>query len=530
MREPLCFDNWQTNGGMMKKAVLALLTCVVAVFVWYYVFLNAEPASTAREKLFNAVESRNLKSVRKLAIQLADEEGPVAIPLLIGVIDADNSYDTVYGVGYFALWPLTGVEYAVFHDGAWWRRWWAKNKSRFSEEAQRTQIPDLRETRHGRKYQPFPASLDTLQGKLAFLSGLLKRAAPENGISKDLVWSFAGEVARHDDPHAVPYLIGLIQEENAYFTIYGIGSFGLGRLTGVEYSPNHDGKWWREWWEDNKSEYPADVQAIEIPDYRAPLVFSWKEPTAEERERAAEKKGLAAMADVADVPVLDLTLAGNEKMRYFLIGPWEDAAPPERGFRLVVVMPGGSGGEAFHPFVRRLYKRAMDRTFLVAEPVAFKWHVTQRTVWPTRVNPVARQQFSTEDYIEAVIEDVKRRHPVDERCIFTLSWSSSGPAAYAIALERETAVTGSYIAMSVYRPEWHPPVGRAKGRIFLIEHSPQDKICPFSHAQKAERELLQLGATVRLVTYEGGHGWRGPVYDRVREGLSWLVRETEQGP
>ena len=30
---------------------------------------------------------------------------------MIGMIEADNSYDTVYGVGYFGLRRLTGVDY-----------------------------------------------------------------------------------------------------------------------------------------------------------------------------------------------------------------------------------------------------------------------------------------------------------------------------------------------------------------------------------------------------------------------------------
>jgi hypothetical protein len=43
---------------------------------------------------------------------------------MIAVIDADNTYDTVYGVGYFGLGRLIGVEYDKSHNGAWWRRWW----------------------------------------------------------------------------------------------------------------------------------------------------------------------------------------------------------------------------------------------------------------------------------------------------------------------------------------------------------------------------------------------------------------------
>src|SRR4051812_11624387 len=71
--------------------------------------------------------------------------------------------------------------------------------------------------------------------------------------------------------------------------------------------------------------------------------------------------------------------------------------------------------------------------------------------------------------------------------IYTMSWSPSGPAAYAIALQETTAVSGSYVAMSVFRPATLPPVTRAKGRLFLIEHSPQDKVCPYRDAETALR-------------------------------------------
>lgn len=241
-----------------------------------------------------------------------------------------------------------------------------------------------------------------------------------------------------------------------------------------------------------------------------------------------EEKRQAAPADVADIPAVDRKVDNNPRMRYFLIGPKAKAAVPNSGFKLVVVMPGGDGGEDFHPFVRRLYKKAMNDEFLVAQPVAFKWRPLQKTVWPTRVNPVEGQEFSTEDFVEAVIRDVARRYPLDKRYVFTLSWSSSGPAAYALALKKETPIKGSYVAMSVYRPQWHPPVASAKDRLFLLNHSPEDRVCKFHHAEQAKRELSEAGAIVRLVTYQGGHGWRGPIYERVRDGLSWLVRQVEE--
>ena len=106
---------------------------------------------------------------------------------------------------------------------------------------------------------------------------------------------------------------------------------------------------------------------------------------------ALQAKG-RPLDEIADIPAQDLRVAGNDKMRYFLIGPRESAVPPQRGFKLVIVMPGGDGGENFHPFVRRIHEHAMNDEFLVAQPVALKWRPLQKIVWPTRVDPVEGQE------------------------------------------------------------------------------------------------------------------------------------------
>lgn len=51
--------------------------------------------------------------------------------------------------------------------------------------------------------------------------------------------------------------------------------------------------------------------------------------------------------------------------------------------------------------------------------------------------------------MSAVIKAVQGQHRIDPNRVFTLSWSSSGPAAYAISLQEQSPVVGSYIAMSV---------------------------------------------------------------------------------
>ncbi len=130
-------------------------------------------------------------------------------------------------------------------------------------------------------------------------------------------------------------------------------------------------------------------------------------------------------------------------------------------------------------------------------------------------------RFTTEEFLHAVVRDIEQRHRLDPRSVFTLSWSSSGPAAYAASLAPGTVVRGSFIAMSVFRPGQLPPLDRARGQAYYLLHSPQDWI-PLRMAEEARDGLRAAGASVELATYQGGHGWHGDVYGNLRAGLRWL--------
>jgi predicted esterase len=236
---------------------------------------------------------------------------------------------------------------------------------------------------------------------------------------------------------------------------------------------------------------------------------------------------LVAQDDVADITSQDLRAGKDENKRYFLIEPASGTAAPKQGLGLVVLLPGGDGSADFHPFVKRIYKNAVPKGYLLAQPVAMKWTETQTIVWPTEKNSVEGMKFSTEMFVDAVITDVDDRYDLDPTRIFTLTWSSSGPAAYAVSLTSKR-VTGSFIAMSVFKPDFLPPLKGAKGHAYFLYHSPDDRVCPFRMAEQAAKNLEQNGATVKLLTYKGGHGWRGPLYDHIREGVQWLQKPQER--
>lgn len=229
-----------------------------------------------------------------------------------------------------------------------------------------------------------------------------------------------------------------------------------------------------------------------------------------------------AQDDVADVPSQERLIENDAARRYFLIGAAEGQEAPPDGYGLVVVLPGGDGSAEFHPFVKRIFKNALPPGYLVAQPVAMKFTPSQKIVWPTKKSRAPQMKFSTEEFVDAVIADVEREHRLNPKRIFTLSWSSSGPAAYAVALE-STKVQGSFIAMSVFRAAELQPLDRAKDRAFYLYHSPDDRVCPFRMAEQAAQVFEKQGARTKLTTYTGGHGWRGDVFADIQEGIEWLA-------
>lgn len=234
--------------------------------------------------------------------------------------------------------------------------------------------------------------------------------------------------------------------------------------------------------------------------------------------------GAIAQDDVADVPSKDIRIGENDKKQYFLTGPAKGAKASKSGFKLLLVMPGGDGSAEFNPFVRRIWKNAMPEGYLVAQLVAPKWTEEQakRVVWPTVKSKVPEAKFDTETFIAEVVADVRTHHKIDDKHIYALAWSSSGPAVHAAMLKKGTPLKGAFIAMSVFRPADLPDLAAAKGRPYYLYQSRGDKITTFSFAEAARDKLTEAGAKVKLVEYDGGHGWKGDVFGSIRRGIEWL--------
>jgi len=233
-----------------------------------------------------------------------------------------------------------------------------------------------------------------------------------------------------------------------------------------------------------------------------------------------------AQDDIADIKSQEHRAENDANKKYMLIAPSKAVAPAD-GYGLILVLPGGDGGIGFHPFVKRIFKNGIPEGYIVAQPIAPKWSPNQQIVWPTEKNKVPGMKFTTEDFINSIINDVSGKHKINPARVFTLAWSSGGPAGYAASLSCPK-VTGSFVAMSVFNPRFLPALDKASKQPYYLYHSPDDRTCPIRMAQQAVADLGKAGAKVELKNYDGGHGWRGPMYDDIRTGIEWLEKNARQ--
>jgi len=224
-----------------------------------------------------------------------------------------------------------------------------------------------------------------------------------------------------------------------------------------------------------------------------------------------------------------VTIDEDVHKRYVLHAPAKGTKAPKKGWKLLVVMPGGSGNEKFAPFVGRIREKALDEEWLVLQMIAPVWSEKQaeKNVWPTKLNSWPKMKFTCEELFDEVVDHVAKEHKLDPKYLLTMAWSSSGSLAYTLGLAKKTRVTGTFVAMSVFKPNILPSLKAAKGRPFHILHSAEDFI-PIAMAEDARDQLEKKRALVNYATYTGGHGWHGDVYGMMRTGIEWLERKAKK--
>jgi predicted esterase len=234
--------------------------------------------------------------------------------------------------------------------------------------------------------------------------------------------------------------------------------------------------------------------------------------------------------DAEEAPSEEFRAGGDANKRYFLTGPAPGAAAPAGGWGLVLVLPGGDGSAEFQPFVKNIWKSALKDRYLVAQLVAVEWTPGRfnRVVWPTEKLKADGMKFTTEEFAEAVVAEVAKKHEIDRKRVFSLGWSSGGPPSYLLSLREKKVVAGSFVAMSVFHAAtMKDALPLAKGHAYFLYHSPDDTVCPMALAKQAVETLKAQGAAVELKTYSGGHGWRGDTMADLRAGFEWLEKNAK---
>jgi len=380
------------------------------------------------------------------------------------------------------------------------------------------------------------------------LHGILTTSLDKPEDIRPLIPALCRTLASIGDARSIPVLIATMDAEATAAGTHTITSSGLAPLTGVKVKDGQDAAWWRNWWEKNRSRFPENVRALEIP---AIAKAPGKDP-------AAPKVETDTGADVLTVASADVRAGFDNDKRYFLIGNAKENSAPADGYKLLVIIPGGDGGSEFNLFARRVWKNGLTEVpaggagdaggsgWIVAQMVAPKWDDQQfeRLVWPLEKVPYRGQtkksKFSTEEFADAVVSDVKGRVDIDAKNVYVLGWSGGGSACYSLMLRDKTPFAGAFIAMSTFKPEHTaglqnvtPPTapttkdGPTKRRIYIL-HSEQDTTVPFRWASEANDMLRKSKGDVTLQRYEGGHGWKGDVFATIRTGMQWLTSEGKK--
>ncbi|MGE0143440.1 MAG: hypothetical protein AB7I19_10360 [Planctomycetota bacterium] len=251
-------------------------------------------------------------------------------------------------------------------------------------------------------------------------------------------------------------------------------------------------------------------------------------------------RALAALFLVTSVPLAlaqesqsraqERSIDRLERSRYFLIPPRAVETVSESR-QLLVVLPGGDGSAEFLPFVENGIAHQVSDDCVVAMLTATKWTDDQNTIWASDHSPVKGMGYTTEAFVNAVVETLSKEFSVQPAAVAVLAWSSSGPTIYSMLVDSKAPFTKGYVAMSVW-PK-HLRKGKldgARGRRLVLDQSPQDTRTPFHHVRAAHAALAKARATVRVNVYEGGHGWVDMPLPRLRDSIAWLFDDAAAPP
>lgn len=346
----------------------------------------------------------------------------------------------------------------------------------------------------------------------------------------DGIWeSVVAALGDTDNPHNIPSLIAVMDADDSEDTLLTVNK-SLEKPTGVTFTwdRGRDADWWRRWWDKNKAQYPADVATLTFPDlhlqntprlagYIRRMKKSYEIANDPHRQYFLICPGLAGIRPKSNANAQPVAVTGEHGAN--------------TGAGLLVVLVGGDGnGERLAEYWLEAARKGMPGSYLVALAVAPRWSNKQPTAWITKVNQAAVPEatFVTETFVADIVKDVSARYPINPDKVFLHGEEEGGTAAYACSLDKSTPFKGFYILSAPFRSSLLPPLTHARNRRYVIQNSQTDKVVPYWMVTAGASLLNKQGATVKLSTYEGDHGYKftGNSWQPMQDAMTWLESGT----
>lgn len=231
-------------------------------------------------------------------------------------------------------------------------------------------------------------------------------------------------------------------------------------------------------------------------------------------------------ADMEGRSIPDIRRVDDDPKKLFLLLGADRPSTKKRS--LVLVLPGGSGQALdFKSWVTRMSTPLLDR-YVVAVLSAPQWSPSQASEWVWVTEDVQKRykaEFAVETFAEEVVETLRGDATLNLGDAYMCAWSSGGPATYRTMLSGSGTFRGAYVLGSVFHPQ-RLKLKRAKGLRFYLEQGVEDKTTVIRFARDAAKALEKQKATVKLVEFDGGHGFAMPdPAGALGRALAWLSQE-----
>ncbi|MBI2921804.1 MAG: hypothetical protein HYY18_12030 [Planctomycetes bacterium] len=231
-----------------------------------------------------------------------------------------------------------------------------------------------------------------------------------------------------------------------------------------------------------------------------------------------------------ELPHEDLKAGNDAKKRYFLIGPSPKVTIGAEGYGLIVMIPGASQtGEDWLPKAKEYAQALPNERYLFAFPCSVIWNEKQTNPWPTAKTPEKGMKFCTEDFLEAVVADVKARHKVNVRRVFLYGYQWGAFPAYAAGLRPRSPFTGVIAATGEMKLKDLPAIAGARARGWYLMSWDDPNYCPKGAMEEARAALRKAGARVEFKDF-GKEAFGGQGCAALLSAIEWLEKNAGEPP